>query len=115
MSEFETVNQDPSIWVVDDESDNFEVISGILYHCGYRLGYASSGINALERLEVSQPDVILLDVMMPELNGIEVCHRIKAHPSWKHIPIIMVTALNSKEDFSPVVSMLEQMTFSVNL
>ncbi|MFN6462357.1 MAG: hybrid sensor histidine kinase/response regulator [Nostoc sp. DedVER02] len=100
MSEFEIVNQELTILLVDDEPDNFEVISGILYNSGYRLGYASSGVSALERLQKSQPDVILLDVMMPELDGIEVCCRIKANPNWKHIPIVMVTALNAKEDLA---------------
>ncbi|MEH2136367.1 hybrid sensor histidine kinase/response regulator [Nostoc sp.] len=100
MSEFEIVNQELTILLVDDEPDNFEVISGILYNSGYRLGYASSGVSALERLKKSQPDVILLDVMMPELDGIEVCCRIKANPNWKHIPIVMVTALNAKEDLA---------------
>ncbi|MDZ7961287.1 MAG: hybrid sensor histidine kinase/response regulator [Aulosira sp. DedQUE10] len=100
MNEFEIVNQERTILLVDDEPDNFEVISGILYNCDYRLGYASSGVSALERLERSQPDVILLDVMMPELDGIEVCRRIKANPNWQHIPIVMVTALNAKEDLA---------------
>ncbi|MEH2162875.1 MAG: response regulator [Nostoc sp.] len=100
MSKFEIVNQELVILLVDDEPDNFEVISGILYNCSYRLGYASSGVSALEWLKRSQPDVILLDVMMPELDGIEVCRRIKANPSWKHIPIIMVTALNLKEELA---------------
>ncbi|MDZ8136155.1 MAG: hybrid sensor histidine kinase/response regulator [Nostoc sp. DedQUE04] len=100
MSEFEIVNQELTILLVDDEPDNFEVISGILYNCGYRLGYASSGVSALERLQRSQPDLILLDVMMPGLNGIELCRRIKTNPNWKHIPIVIVTALNGKEDLA---------------
>ena len=81
-----------SILIIDDEPNNFDVIEALLDSENYDLNYASSGYKALERLEIFQPDVILLDVMMPELNGIEVCKRIKANPLWKSIPIIMVTA-----------------------
>ncbi|HEY9631617.1 MAG TPA: hybrid sensor histidine kinase/response regulator [Coleofasciculaceae cyanobacterium] len=103
MNDFEADNQGSTILLVDDEPDSFEVVSGILHNCGYQLSYASSGMGALARLERSQPDVILLDVMMPGLNGIEVCSRIKGNPNWKHIPIIMVTALDSKEDLARCV------------
>jgi signal transduction histidine kinase len=89
-----------SILIIDDEPNNFDVIEALLDSENYDLNYASSGYKALERLEIFQPDVILLDVMMPELNGIEVCKRIKANPLWKSIPIIMVTALTSKEDMA---------------
>lgn len=89
-----------SILIVDDEPNNFDVIEILLFKEGYHLSYASSGYEALVQLEKNQPDVILLDVMMAELDGIEVCRQIKAHPDWQHIPIIMVTALNSKEDLA---------------
>lgn len=89
-----------SILIVDDEPNNFDVIEALLDCENYDLNYASSGHKALERLEIFHPDVILLDVMMPELNGIEVCKKIKANPLWKSIPIIMVTALTSKEDMA---------------
>ena len=61
-----------SILIIDDEPNNFDVIEALLDSENYDLNYASSGYKALERLEIFQPDVILLDVMMPELNGIEV-------------------------------------------
>lgn len=83
--------------VVDDEPNNFDVIETLLYTEGYVLNYASNGQKALERLDKFKPDLILLDVMMPELNGFEVCQRIKTNPTWQHIPIIMITALDSKE------------------
>lgn len=86
-----------NVLVVDDEPDGFDVIEGILFHEKYNLQYASSGFEALRRLENDDlPDIILLDVMMPGLDGLEVCRRIKANSSWQHIPIIMVTALQSK-------------------
>jgi signal transduction histidine kinase len=89
-----------SVLVVDDEQNNFDVIEFILFTEGYELNYATTGAEALVFLETSQPDVILLDVMMPEMDGIEVCRQIKAHPIWCYIPIVMVTALNSKEDLA---------------
>jgi signal transduction histidine kinase/HPt (histidine-containing phosphotransfer) domain-containing protein/ketosteroid isomerase-like protein len=64
------------------------------------LHYAASGQDAIAYLDTFQPDLILLDVMMPVMDGIEVCERIKALPEWQAVPIIMVTALNSKEDLA---------------
>lgn len=88
----------PSILVIDDEPDNFDVIETLLFHESYNLNYAASGQRAIERLKILQPDVILLDVMMPDLDGIEVCKYIKYNSQWQHIPVIMVTALTAKED-----------------
>ena len=90
----------PSVLVVDDQPDNFDVIETLLQGEGYHLHYAPSGKRALDRLEYFQPDVILLDVMMPDLDGIEVCRRLKAMPEWQSVPIIMVTALTAKEDLA---------------
>ncbi|NET53760.1 MAG: response regulator [Merismopedia sp. SIO2A8] len=89
-----------SILVVDDEPMNFDVIEALLEHQDYQLHYAATGYRAIESLDVFQPDLILLDVMMPGINGIEVCQKIKAHPQWKVIPVIMVTALSSKTDLA---------------
>lgn len=88
----------PSILVIDDEPDNFDVIDTLLDSQGYHLSYASDGQQALTLLESFQPDVILLDVMMPNMSGIEFCQRLKANPQWQHVPVIMVTALTHKED-----------------
>ena len=89
-----------SILVVDDEPQGFDVIEAHLYREGYNLSYASSGLEALNHLDTIKPDVILLDVMMPEMDGMEACRQIKSNPRWKHIPVVMVTALNSKEDLA---------------
>lgn len=88
----------PSILVIDDEPDNFDVIDALLDSQGYHLSYASDGQQALTLLESFQPDVILLDVMMPNMSGIEFCQRLKANAQWQHVPVIMVTALTQKED-----------------
>lgn len=89
-----------SILVVDDEPNGFTVIEAHLYREGYELTYAPSGIEALNLIDTVEPDVILLDVMMPDMDGMEVCRKLKSDPKWQHVPIIMVTALNSKEDLA---------------
>ena len=89
-----------SILIVDDEPDNFDVIQSLLSNEDYNLHYDNSGEHAIASLEKFDPDVILLDVMMPGLDGIEVCKQIKAMSKWQAVPIVMVTALSSKEDLS---------------
>lgn len=89
-----------SILIVDDEPNNFDVIQSLLPGESYQLHYAISGEQAIASLEKFDPDVILLDVMMPGLNGMEVCKQIKAMSKWQAVPIVMVTALSSKEDLA---------------
>lgn len=90
----------PCILVVDDEIDNFTVIETLLSRYDYELHYAANGEEAIASLNTCQPDLILLDVMMPETNGIEVCQYVKSTPKWHAIPIIMVTALSTKADLA---------------
>lgn len=92
------MDSSPTLLIVDDEPDNFDVLEALLFKDGYDLSFAQSGKDALAYLDLSQPDVILLDVMMPELDGIQVCQRIKSNSQQQHIPIIMVTALNTTAD-----------------
>jgi two-component system, sensor histidine kinase and response regulator len=89
-----------SILIVDDEPDNFDVIQSLLSNESYKLHYAINGEQAIAALDKFDPDVILLDVMMPGLNGFEVCKQIKGMSKWQSVPIVMVTALSSKEDLS---------------
>lgn len=89
-----------SILVVDDNPDNFDTIETLLASQNYQLHYAPSGAQALAYVEAFQPMLILLDVMMPSIDGVEVCRQIKAKPEWRNIPIIMVTALTAKEDLA---------------
>jgi two-component system, sensor histidine kinase and response regulator len=89
-----------SILIVDDEPDNFDVIEALLPSESYKLHYANCGEAALSALDKFDPDVILLDVMMPGIDGFEVCRRIKLMSQWQAVPIIMVTALSSKEDLA---------------
>ena len=90
----------PSILVIDDEPDNFDVIEALLSQQDYQLHYIASGKEAIAYLDSFHPDLILLDVMMPDMDGLEVCRRIKALPEWHHVPIIMVTALSAKSDLA---------------
>ena len=89
-----------SILVVDDEPNNFDVIESLLDSQDYILHYVDNGQDAIDRLDMFHPDLILLDVMMPDIDGIEVCRRIKNMPRWESVLIIMVTALSSKQDLS---------------
>ena len=85
------------ILIVDDHEDNVEVLRARLEARGYRTEAAGDGREALEKVMASPPDLVLLDVMMPHVDGMEVARRIKADKSLPFIPIIMQTALDSTE------------------
>lgn len=80
------------ILVVDDIRKNLQLLIEILDTSGYGTTFALSGKQALERIKVTEPDLILLDLMMPEMNGLEVCKRLKENPKTEKIPIIFLTA-----------------------
>jgi len=86
------------ILIVDDHEDNIEVLKVRLESWGYHTDSCFNGTDALSYVEKTPPDLILLDVMMPEISGIEVARRIKANKALPFIPIIMQTALDSTED-----------------
>ena len=87
-----------SILVVDDIAQNIEVLSGIL-RTRYRVRAATNGERALEiAMSEPKPDLILLDVMMPDMDGLDVCRRLKADPRSRDIPVIFVTAMSEIED-----------------
>ncbi len=86
--------QIPTILIVDDMPDNIRVLFVGLEEAGYALLVAEEGETALQIAEVEQPTVILLDVMMPGMDGMETCQHLKANPKTQHIPIIFMTALN---------------------
>ncbi|MDI9640322.1 hybrid sensor histidine kinase/response regulator [Geitlerinema splendidum] len=94
------VNRNSIVLIVDDEFSGFEVIEAHLFREAYEVVYLDSAKLAIQQLENIKPDVILLDVMMPELDGIEACRQIKAKRHCQQIPIIMVTALNAPEDLA---------------
>lgn len=87
------VNPEESIiLLVDDLKQNLKLLTFILEGENYQTSFALSGKDALERLNVLKPDLILLDLMMPDMNGLEVCEKIKSNQQYKDIPIIFLTA-----------------------
>jgi len=85
------------ILIVDDNPDSLEILRARLESWGYRTQTASDGEDALEKIDAAPPDLILLDIMMPRLDGMEVARRVKGNPSLPFIPIIMETALATTE------------------
>jgi putative two-component system response regulator len=86
-----------TILIVDDEPAGLHTLESILDGQGYHLEMAGSGLEALAKASQVSPDVILLDVMMPGMDGFEVCRRIRNDPSLAEIPILMLTALDDKQ------------------
>lgn len=87
-----------TILIVDDVPENLAVLFEVLSGAGFEVLVCESGVAALDRLEVFAPDLILLDVVMTELDGIEVCKRVKASPDFGDIPVIFMTALSETVD-----------------
>ena len=90
--------QPGTILVVDDNPTNIQVLFDVLSEMGYRVAIAKSGEAALQRLQSYHPDIILLDVMMPGIDGFETCQRLKADPATCNIPVIFMTALSDSVD-----------------
>jgi class 3 adenylate cyclase len=88
------------ILVVDDTPANIQAVTAILREHGYQISVATNGRQALSVLERVQPDLILMDVLMPEMDGFEACRRIKHTPAYQHIPLIFLT---SKTDATDIV------------
>lgn len=89
--------QNSTILIVDDEPDICETLENLLSLQGYNLAFANSGSEALARAGELTPDLILLDVMMPTMDGFEVCRRLRADPLLAEVPIIIITALANAE------------------
>lgn len=86
------------ILIVEDTPENIQALVGILKDKGYQTSIATNGKQALDLLERVRPDLVLLDIMMPEMDGFEACRRIKGNPAWRDIPIIFLTAKTETED-----------------
>jgi DNA-binding response OmpR family regulator/DNA-binding CsgD family transcriptional regulator len=80
-----------TVLVVDDAPANVDIVLDHLTAAGFRVLYAGNGTRALKQLELRVPDIILLDIKMPGLDGIETCRLIKQRPEWKNVPIIFIT------------------------
>lgn len=95
----------PKILIVDDKIDNVRVLALLLETQGYSITFALNAQDALKRLDIIQPDLILLDLFMPDMNGLELCEHIKATPNLQDIPIIFLTASHDEQH---VVQAFEQ-------
>ena len=85
------------VLVVDDLPQNVKLLDAILSPRGFTVMTASSGQEALEKVAASPPDIVLLDIVMPEIDGYEVCRRLRADPATSFLPIVMITASGSQE------------------
>lgn len=92
----ERVDEAALVLIVDDESSGRQALEGLLLPEGYRLAFAVDGPDAIAQAAAQRPDVILLDVMMPGMDGFEVCRRLRATPDLAEVPVIIVTALDDR-------------------
>jgi twitching motility two-component system response regulator PilG len=88
------------ILIVEDEESLLKLESILLTSKGYDVRGVSNGQEALDAIAEEKPDLVLLDIMLPEIDGFEVCQRIKDDPDTKGIPVIMLTAKKSREDMA---------------
>ncbi|MGH8690847.1 MAG: response regulator transcription factor [Burkholderiales bacterium] len=93
------------VLVADDEPFIVTALEFLLRKNGYEVMTAPNGEEALKRLASFAPDLVLLDVMMPLLSGYEVCQRMREHPEWKHIKIVMLSAKGREAEVSKGVSL----------
>jgi two-component system cell cycle response regulator len=91
------MNPKGNILIVDDERVMREIMEGVLINQGYHLEFAEGGNEALAKAADLTPDLILLDVMMPDKDGFEVCQRLRSTPALAEVPVLMVTALDDRE------------------
>ncbi len=87
--------QNTTILVVDDMTDNLILISLALQNQGFRVLTAQSGEDAIRMAQIARPDLILMDIAMPDVDGLAATRRIRKHPDLKHVPIIALTAFET--------------------
>lgn len=90
--------ESPKILVVDDEEDILDLMQYNLEREGFEVVLARDGVEALEKAEAEEPDLLILDIMMPRLDGIEVCRRLRQNAHLRQTPILMLTALSEEDD-----------------
>ncbi|MBI4494384.1 MAG: response regulator [Chloroflexi bacterium] len=88
----------PRVLVVDDEEVNRELLDALLTPQGYQLAFAGDGVEALRCVEAEPPDVVLLDIMLPGMDGFAVCRALKADRHTRGIPVVLLTALHGSDD-----------------
>mgnify|MGYP006147492423 CR=1 FL=1 len=87
----------PVVLVVDDDIDILDMLSTALLDEGYLVLAATSAEEALQRLEVAVPDGVLLDAVMPGMDGFGLCRALKANPAWSHVPVVFMTGLSETD------------------
>lgn len=92
------------ILIADDNAANVELLEVFLSELDCEIAVAVDGLDTLQKVATFQPDLILLDIMMPKLSGFEVCRRIKENPQTRNIMVLMVTALNELGDIERAVA-----------
>ena len=93
-----TTDKKHKILIVEDNQENMDLLVYFLRPQGYDIISVYDGLSALDKVEEERPDIILLDIMLPKMDGYEVCGRLKKDPTTKFIPIIMLTALKELKD-----------------
>lgn len=88
----------PHVLIVDDEEDIVDLLSYNLKKAGFRISTAADGKEGIERAQADQPDVIILDIMMPRMDGLEACRRIRADAVLRSTPILILTARSEEQD-----------------
>jgi adenylate cyclase len=97
-----TMAEDETVLVVDDLPQNIRLLEAILAPRGYRVASASSGREALERLAAEPIDLVLLDILMPEMDGYEVCRALRADTATSFLPVVMITASGEQEKVAAI-------------
>ncbi|UOA10077.1 response regulator transcription factor [Methylobacter sp. S3L5C] len=96
--EIETPYVNGTVMIVDDTPGNLALLSDTLSEAGYRVLVATDGLAALEQIDYLKPDIILMDVLMPGIDGFETCRRLKADPLKADIPVLFMTGLSELDD-----------------
>jgi twitching motility two-component system response regulator PilH len=87
-----------TVLVVEDSVSQREMITDLLRGSGLNVTVASDGVEALEKVQGQPPDLVVLDIVMPRMNGYEVCRRLKADPSTQHVPVVMCSSKGEEFD-----------------
>ncbi|HYV40127.1 MAG TPA: response regulator [Gemmataceae bacterium] len=93
----------PRVLIADDNPQGVELLEAYLAECDYDIATTADGDATLQKVKAWEPDLILLDIMMPKLSGFEVCKRLRANPPTRDIAVVMITALDQPSDIDRAV------------
>jgi len=95
----------PVVLMIDDEPEMLDLTSQRLEHSGYRVLTATDGVEGLRLARVHHPDMILLDIVMPEMDGYQILRLLKSEPAMEDIPVVMLTAKGTERDMSTSIDL----------